>query len=197
LLLMPTFVAAGQNGKSLTRLYWSSAHFDDSDHSSSEEAKQRYRHERFGHDKLIWNKPKQLAKLTPPSNPISRVEAEDNAKTQTLSALGHGAQAGLTYGTMNNGPIFGDEIRPALPFATADPVAYPWELPDSEGNVVVEIIIDERGEITAKTVLQSLGSRLDEKVLIALDNWHFHPATKNGTPIPSKQDAIFHFRAHG
>jgi hypothetical protein len=46
-------------------------------------------------------------------------------------------------------------------------------------------------------VLQSMGSRLDEKVLIALENWHFRPATRNGAPIASKQDAIFHFRARG
>jgi hypothetical protein len=51
--------------------------------------------------------------------------------------------------------------------------------------------------IVNKTVLQSLGPKLDEKVLVALDNWHFHPATRNGAPIPSKQDAIFHFRARG
>jgi len=82
-----------------------------------------------------------------------------------------------------------------LPVATFDPVAYPWELPDSEGNVIVEIVIDERGEIVAKTVLQSLGPKLDEKVLLALQNWRFQPATRNGSPIASKQDAIFHFRA--
>jgi TonB family protein len=81
--------------------------------------------------------------------------------------------------------------------STADPVAYPWELPGSEGNVVVEITIDERGEIVRKTVLQSLGPKLDEKVMAALEGWHFHPATRNGVAIASKQDAIFHFRARG
>ena len=81
--------------------------------------------------------------------------------------------------------------------ATSDPVAYPWELPDSEGNVVVEITIDERGEITRKMVLQSMGPKLDEKVLAALENWRFHPATRNGVAIASKQDAIFHFHARG
>jgi hypothetical protein len=35
------------------------------------------------------------------------------------------------------------------------------------------------------------------KSLVAHDNWHFHSATRNGAPIPSKQDAIFHFRARG
>ncbi len=81
--------------------------------------------------------------------------------------------------------------------ATFDPVAYPWELPDLEGNVVVEIVIDTHGDIVGKKVLQSLGPNLDEKVLLALDNWHFQPATRNGAPIASKQDAVFHFRARG
>jgi TonB family protein len=98
---------------------------------------------------------------------------------------------------LNSGPFSGNEIRPALPVSTSDPVAYPWELPDSEGNVVVEIVIDTRGDIVDKKVLHSLGPKLDEKVLLALDNWHFQPATRNGAPIASKQDAIFHFRARG
>jgi TonB family protein len=76
-------------------------------------------------------------------------------------------------------------------------VVYPWELPDAEGNVVVEITIDERGEIVRKTVLHSMGPKLDEKFLAALENWHFQPAMRNGIAIPSKQDAIFHFRARG
>ena len=42
---------------------------------------------------------------------------------------------------------------PLLPIATSDPVVYPWQLPDSGGNEVIEITIDERGEIVRKTVL--------------------------------------------
>jgi TonB family protein len=196
-LLSAVSVATGQNGKSLTRLYWSSKSPDDSSQSSSDRATERYRHQRLSHDKLTYKAPAQAAKLTLPQNPLARTNAEDNSKTQTLSAVGHGAQAGLPYGTLNRGSVFGDEVRPALPVTTFDPVAYPWELPGSEGNVVVEIVIDERGEIVGKKVLQSLGPKLDEKVLLALDNWRFQPATRNGAPIPSKQDAIFHFRARG
>ena len=196
-LLTAVSVALGQNGKSVTRLYWSSKSPDDSSQSSSDQATERYRHQRLSQEKLIWRAPAHAAKLSAPQNPLARTEAEDNFKTQTLSALGHGAQAGPRYGTLNRGSFFGDEIRPALPMTTFDPVAYPWELPDAEGNVVVEIVIDERGEIVAKTVLQSLGSKLDEKVLLALQNWRFQPATRNGSPIASKQDAIFHFRARG
>src|SRR5215467_7954422 len=196
LLLNPVSVALGQNGTSVTRLYWSSKTPDDSSHSSSDLAKQKYRHERFG-QKLTWTPAPHLPKLPTPESPLARVEKEDAAPTQTLSALGHGAQAGLPYGTLNRGQLYGDEIRPALPIETSDPVVYPWQLPPSPGNEIIEITIDERGEIIKKTVLQSLGSDIDNKCLAALENWHFHPATRNGTPIPSKQDAIFPFRARG
>jgi TonB family protein len=93
--------------------------------------------------------------------------------------------------------VYGNEIRPALPVVTVDPVVYPWELPISEGNVVVEITIDERGEIVNKTILHSMGPKLDAKFLAALESWRFQPATRNGVAIASKQDAIFHFRARG
>ena len=196
LLLNPVSVAIGQNGKSVTRLFWSSKNPDDSTHSSSDLATQKYRHQRLSHDKLTWKAPTDVAKLAQ-QNPLARNSAEDNAKTQPLSALGHGAQAGLPYGTLNRGSFYGDEVRPALPIATSDPVVWPWQLPTSPGNEIIEITIDERGEITKKTVLQSLGPDIDSKCLAALENWRFRPATRNGSPIPSKQDAIFPFRARG
>jgi outer membrane biosynthesis protein TonB len=195
LLLNPNSVALGQNGNSVTRLYWASKNPDDSSHSSSDQATQRYRHQRLS-QKLTWKASAQLAKLAP-QNPLARTAAQDNSQTQTLSALGHGAQAGLSYGTLNQGSFYGDEIRPALPSATSDPVVWPWQLPDSAGNEVIEITIDERGEIVHKAVLQSLGPDIDNKCLAALENWHFHPATRNGAPIPSKQDAVFPFKARG
>src|SRR5579863_2743504 len=195
LRLNPSSVALGQNGTSVTRLYWSSKSADDSSHSSSDLATKRYRHQRLG-EKLTW-KASELPKLRAPETPVARAEDADNSKTQTLSALGHGAQAGLSYGTLSRGQLYGDEIRPALPIATSDPTVYPWQLPDTAGNEVIEIVIDERGEIIRKTVLQSLGPDIDTKCLAALENWRFRPVTRNGAPIPSKQDAIFPFRARG
>ena len=197
LRLTPISVALGRNGNSVTRIYWPSKFPDDSKQSSPDSATERYRHQRLGHEKLAWKTPAQLAKLAQQQKALTRTEAEDAAKTQTLSALGHGAQAGLPYGTLSRGPLFGDEIRPALPVATSDPVVYPWQLPNIAGNEVIEITIDARGEIVSKTVLQSLSPEIDSKCLAALENWHFHPATRNGVPIASKQDAIFPFRARG
>jgi TonB family protein len=196
LLLNPVSVALGHNGNSVTRLYWSSKTPDNSTHSSSDSATERYQHERLRHQKLTWKAPEQLAKF-PPQMALARTEGKDKSQTQTLSAQGHGAQAGLPYGTLNRGQLYGDEIRPALPVATYDPVVYPWQLPAMAGNEIIEITIDERGTIVKKSVLQSLGPEIDNKCLTALDNWRFQPATRNGAPIPSKQDAIFPFKARG
>ena len=196
-LLNPASVALGHNGKLVTRIYFPTPTPDDSTTSSPERATEVYRHQRLGHEKLILKQNTALAKLSLPQAPLSPPSAEDKSKTPTLSNLGHGAPAGLPYGSLPGGPVYGDDIRPALPVATADPAIYPWQRPDSEGKVVIEITIDERGEIIRKTVLQSLGAAIDQKCLAALESWHFRPATRNGVPIPSKQDAIFPFKARG
>jgi TonB family protein len=195
LLLNPTSVALGKNGRVVSQLYFPTPSPDDSDTSSPRHATEQYRHQRFGHEKLILNQ--NLAKLPKPPVMLAPSAAEDKSQTPTLSSLGHGAPAGLPYGTLPGGPIYGDEIRPALPVATVDPVVYPWELPEAEGNVVVEITIDERGDIVRKSILHSMGPKLDERFLAALDKWRFNPATRNGAAIASKQDAVFHFKARG
>jgi TonB family protein len=195
-LLHPNSAASGSNGRVLARLYFPVSAPDNSDTSSPQQAGEKYRHQRFGHEKLTWKKNSKPAKLSQPAE-LSPAAAEDKAHTPTLSNLGHGAAAGLPYGSVPGSPIYGDEIRPALPIATVDPVVYPWELPDAEGNVVVEIMIDEQGNIVRKTVIHSMGEKLDDRFLAALDKWHFQPAMQNGVAIASKQDAIFHYKARG
>jgi TonB family protein len=196
-LLQPTSVALGRNGNVLTRIYFPTQTPDDSTTNSPDRATERYRHQRLGHEKLAWKPSDQIAKLTSPRTSLAPSTAEDSATTTTLSKLGHGDTAGFRYGSLPGGPVYGDEIRPALPVATSDPVVYPWQWPDSEGKVVIEITIDESGQIIRKTVLQSLGAAIDNKCLEALDRWRFQPATHNGTPIASKQDAIFPFKPRG
>jgi TonB family protein len=196
-LLNASSVAPGHDGRVLAQLYFPSALADDSTASSPAHATEVYRHQRFGHEKLTWKQNRERARQNQVPLQLAPAAAEDKSLTATLSNLGHGAPAGLPYGSVPGSPIFGDEIRPALPVTTVDPTVYPWELPDFEGNVVVEITIDERGEIVRKTVLRSMGEKLDERFLIALDKWHFQPATRNGVAIVSKQDAIFHYKRRG
>lgn len=195
ILLNPTSVRIGRNGTSVTRLYWPGRIHDEAKGSSPDSATEVYRHQRYVRPDLFWQTPPP-AKAAQPS-PVPPSEAKENAPSATISNRGHGTPAGLPYGTLGLGSPLGDEVRPALPIATSDPVVYPWQLPDSPGNEVIEITIDERGEIVRKLVLHSLGTEIDNRCLAALDNWHFHPATHNGLAIASKQDAIFPFKARG
>ena len=79
-----------------------------------------------------------------------------------------------------------------MPTVSFDPVVEPELLDGKSGDVVVEITIDSAGNITDMKVLESLGP-VDQRVLAALAKWHFFPATRDGTPIASKQDVHYHF----
>lgn len=195
-LIEPSSIALGRNGHVVARIYFPTRNPDDSSTNSPDSATEHYRHQRFGHEKVIW-KPPSIANTRAPDISLAPLQAQDSANAATLAKQGHGDTAGPLYGSLPGGPVYGDEIRPALPVATADPIIYPWERPDSEGKVVIEITIDQRGEIVNKTVLQSMGAEIDKKCLAALEHWRFQPATHNGAPIASKQDAIFPFKPRG
>jgi TonB family protein len=92
------------------------------------------------------------------------------------------------------GPSFGDEVKPALPIDFQEPTIHRSELPIGlQGDVVVEITIDEQGKVVQERLLQGLGYGIDEKVIAAVHDWTFRPATRNGVAIPSKHDVHFHF----
>jgi outer membrane biosynthesis protein TonB len=47
--------------------------------------------------------------------------------------------------------------------------------------------------VVEEKLLQGIGPGIDERVLAAVRDWHFRPATRNGVAIPFKYDARFHF----
>jgi len=70
----------------------------------------------------------------------------------------------------------------------------PWQLAKGlQGDVIVEVTIDEQGSVTETRILQSLQQDIDAKVLATLRNWRFKPATVDGVAISSRQDVHFHF----
>jgi|SRR5579864_211992 len=102
-------------------------------------------------------------------------------------------RAGSPNGSLFHGPAFGSEAQPALPLIFPDPVIYPWQLANLRGDVIVEVTIDERGNVTDTRVLQSLKQEIDEKIVATLKGWRFKPATVDGVAISSRQDVHFHF----
>jgi len=51
------------------------------------------------------------------------------------------------------------------------------------GDVLVELIVDEKGNVTRARVVQGMGMGLDEKALEAVRQYRFRPAMENGRPV--------------
>jgi protein TonB len=128
-------------------------------------------------------KKKERTKLRKRTNVLEEVEKSPNP-----------AEAGSEQGSTYDGLSSGDEVRPALPVAFQDLRISRSELPSGlQGDVIVEITIDAQGSVVAERLLQGLGHGVDERVIAVLRDWRYHPATRNGVPIPSKYDVHFHF----
>ena len=191
-ILAPSSVRAGEVQGSVTQLYWpvnaSSGAAGDLQASATNPDEQSRR-------RLTWEQ--RAKKLKPRTRRPPQPQGESETQTTASTQLGGAAPAGMPYGSLGGGPLSGDEIRPALPVSAADPVVDAADLPPAEGSVIVEVTIDEKGNIIQKTVIESLTPAIDAKVLAALENWRFLPATRNGVAIPSKQDVYYHFRPRG
>jgi periplasmic protein TonB len=132
-------------------------------------------------------RPRHQPKIEPARQP--KAEGEQTKGEDVRTTL-----AGSPYGSLGNGPTYGHEIRPALPTVFHDPL--PPELPSGvHGDVVIQITIDAQGNIIETKVLKSLGYGAEERVLAALHDWRFRPATQDGVAIPSQQYMYFHFPA--
>jgi TonB family protein len=173
IFVAPSSVVRGQTGSSLTRIY-----FGGKSGVSQEQPRTRF----------TWQQPQKKANshhLEPPSTKFE-------VGNEVASNRPGGPAAGSLYGSLSYGTLTGPEIRPALPVVSPDPV-FGSDVAGIEGDVIIEITIDQQGTIVQKVVLQSLGPIVDDPVLAALGKWHFTPASKNGVPIPSKQDVHYHF----
>lgn len=174
MFIAPSSVTRGNGGNTVTRLYFG------------------------GKTGVTQDK---VAKLTLPrsqKNPklhaLAPLPPKKQAGNETTAALHNNeGPAGSPYGSISYGSAFGMEVRPALPVVSPDPVVGSDILDGMVGDEIIEITIDEQGNIVATNVLQSMGPQVDQRVLAALKEWHFSPATKNGVPIPSKQDVHYHF----
>ena len=104
------------------------------------------------------------------------------------------SRAGSPLGTLIEGPISGHEVHIAYPVVFPDPAVVRSQLPSGlQGDVIVEVTIDAQGNVVETHVVQAIGHGIDEKIVSALRQWHFQPATLDGAPVASKHDVHFHF----
>jgi TonB family protein len=187
-IVAPAFVANGDHGTYIAHLYWpnqrSLVATDVSPGTSGESSQQQL------NSHLTW---KRHVKTKSVKRNLPRPRLGTDAETTTPGQAAQVHAAGSPLGTVLEGPVTGEEVRPALPVVSPDPAVAAVELNGLQGDVVVEVTIDEQGNIVQKVVIQSLAPAVDGKVLEALENWRFRPATRNGVAIPSKQDVYYHF----
>lgn len=61
------------------------------------------------------------------------------------------------------------------------------------GDVILDVVIDSNGKIANIKITSGLGHGIDETVIATVQQWTFHPATKDGQPIASEQELHFHY----
>lgn len=148
--------------------------------------------------------PSDTQKVSPTDRPLlslpmmtrhkSKLQAKKRTNLLEENHVSNTAEAGSKMGSELDGPAIGDEVIPALVQTFPDPKIPRSEVPSGvQGDVVVEITIDAQGNVVEERLLRGLGYGIDEKVIAAVRGWHFRPATRNGRPIPSKHDVLYHF----
>jgi TonB family protein len=128
-----------------------------------------------------------------PPEPVDRQREAANATA--VDAPAETARGGSPWGSHIPGtPLTGSEVMPALPEVFPDPQVTAADLPHGiQGDVIVEVTIDENGNVTEEKLLKGIGYGIEEKVLAVLRNWHFRPATQNGVTIASQHIVHFHY----
>jgi TonB family protein len=130
------------------------------------------------------------AKPKPPKAEPKRGQSAasaDNAPEET-------ARGGSPFGRAPGSPLTGDEVIPAFPDVYPDPPVARGELPAGvQGDVIVEVTIDSRGDVIETKLLQGIGYGVEQKVLQVLQRWHFHPAMRDGVTIASQHIVHFHY----
>jgi protein TonB len=98
-----------------------------------------------------------------------------------------------------NAMVLSGRVLPASPddhFRNRPP-AYPMDaaMRGEEGEVRVAIHVAANGSVSGADVMSSSGSAsLDNAAVAAVKRWRFHPALKDGQPVPFDVSFIFNFR---
>jgi TonB family protein len=140
------------------------------------------------------SKPPLLSLPAPVKEKAHRTKIRKRTNVVEVEKPANSAEAGSELGSAYDGSTSGDEVKPALPVVLQDLKISGSELPSGvHGDVIVEITIDAEGKVVDEKLLQGLGHGVDERVITAVRDQRYRPATRNGVAIPSKRDVHFHF----
>jgi len=143
------------------------------------------------------DRPRLALKASLPAKPKPRKPEprhEELATATADNAFDQTARGGSPFGRVPGSPLTTDEVVPAFPDVYPDPPVSRDDLPlGVQGDVIVEVTIDSRGNVVETKLLQGIGYGIEQKVLQVLQRWHFHPATRDGVTIASQHIVHFHY----
>jgi TonB family protein len=61
------------------------------------------------------------------------------------------------------------------------------------GEVIVTVIVNEKGDVTEPKVKKGLGAGLDESAIEAAKYFKYKPGLKNDEPVPVRMELTFNF----
>ena len=62
-----------------------------------------------------------------------------------------------------------------------------------QGEVIVTVVVDEKGEVTEPKVKKGLGAGLDESAIEAAKYFKYKPGLKDDNPVPVRMELTFNF----
>ena len=127
----------------------------------------------------------------PAHDPLPSLRIPNTPPPSTVSAPATSLTANDSSG---NDALGQGDIKIASLLVHPVPVPDLSKLPSgTRGDVVVDIVIDPEGHVAKFTMQRGLGHGIDETVLATIQQWTFQPATRNGVPVTSEQELLFHY----
>lgn len=139
--------------------------------------------------------PEEPRRLTPPRKSRAARPAPSPARavaSDPKSLLP--GMPGFVLGSLTDGFASDHDVRAAISIVAPDPPIVRARLPEwIRGDVIVEVTIDEKGNVIATRVLQTVGFGLDQVIVETLRQWRYVPARVDGVAVASREDVHFHF----
>ncbi len=124
------------------------------------------------------------------------VSYSNDGRVSSAAASGAGGFASGVPGGMGDSPIDADQAAiPPVPLERVTPI-YPMEarVREIEGDVVLEVVIDEKGNMVGPIRVKESIPLLDAAAIAALKQWQFSPARdRDGRPVRVILDVPLHF----
>jgi hypothetical protein len=120
------------------------------------------------------------ARAAQPSLPSATAPAGDHAPAASAAPASAGDATPAIYTASSadiTAPIVVHQEFPVVPRALANVMV------GSDKRGIVDVLIDERGDVERVTIRESLNSMYDRLVVNTARRWKYQPALKSGTPV--------------